>query len=231
MAILAMGCAMVLIWTGSRGMVITTAVVVAAVPLIAAPRYRNRPKRLRSAALVALILGGTVWLIPDLIRNLLVHRFSAAGLDRLDLWRYYAPLIMKNPLGFGLNFTGNFTIARPGRGDPIPPHSILDIAMVGGIGAVIVMCFLVWTACRLLTRVVRTQREPLDAGVLVAILVLWIGGSIFEGAPITHPGFWCLLGLAFGRSAESSRVISLTAESTRSLSGRWNGVVTPQVTT
>ncbi|MHB8512038.1 MAG: O-antigen ligase family protein [Actinomycetota bacterium] len=217
--IFSLGLGGLLVTTQSRGFAAASAMIVAVGSLVGIRKFSGGGRR-RSVSYLLLfgaLVFGSVYIIPSRFRQG-SHLANWDLSDRLFLWKFYWRLIRNNPIGYGLNYIGNFTVARPnGLHDPLPPHnSFLDMAMLGGWFAVIALLLI-------LRRVFQSAKKSLELldeqphhvytfCACLAIFAMWAAGLV-EGAPFFYAGFWVLLGFALSAGAMKTATNESTPQS------------------
>jgi len=190
-----------LFWSQSKGFLITAILIIILENILMSSYFKKDIVKSVLYNMLAILLIACIFLIlPIQIKHAVYTRFSHFYIkDRILLSKYYSELFFLNPLGLGINYYEEYAIKRPELGDPLPPHnSILDMAVLGGIGALFSIFLLLWKAFLNIKAKIKDKNNPLAIyflGTGVAIFGIWFAG-MFEGAPFFYLGFWILLAMA-----------------------------------
>lgn len=202
--LLSLGTGGLIFLSQSKGLIITLIVVVFLSNLLMVLYFKKNKLKIfiySALGLLLLIFIFFILLAPS-IKSQLLSRFfeltDVAQIDRSILWRYYSGLFIENPLGLGVNFIEEFSIKRPVQGDPLPPHSvILDIAMYGGVGALLGLVCLFWAVFKNIKDRFNFKKKSdiYFLGASTALFAIWFA-SLVEGNPLFNTSSWILLAMS-----------------------------------
>jgi len=188
------GLTLVVFWAMARSAVIVLVLLLVLVAPIMLRRLRAPFLHYVAAMVVIALLLFSAWrLLSSQDAAALAWRFNpAAGVDRLDIWKYFARVALANPLGVGFNYEQKFLFLNPYQPGINAQNNLLSAWMFGGLFAVIAVLAFLWGCCRAIaaefTRSAGHEDYALYAGTVTAFLTLWtvslISGLLF--ADFTH---------------------------------------------
>lgn len=203
-------------WSGARSIMIATVLVLLVANLLIGICLRKDPLKVFLYSVATILLLVFVFLLLpssikggglDRIGSLKAEIFGYVPGSRIEIWSYYIRLIPDNLLGLGLNYEQEF-ILRDIMGRRINTHSfLLENWAVGGIGAVLVISYILWKAFLKVKHNLGDKNNPLWVylvGAAVALFGLLVA-AIFTGCTFFMQ-FWILLAMIFGYPAHKKKV-------------------------
>lgn len=201
-ALLVIGMSLLIFWSQTRSAILALGAIVLFSVVGVSASLRQRLIRAVSYLVVSVLLVAVgLILLPGETKAMLMSRVTAEALfgseGRRDVLAYYVGLMPFNPLGLGVNYEQEFVIDLPFE-ERQNAHSILDIWVYGGIGAVVATGVLFGVIWRRLLRILGTRgRGGLEQGgglvyhlgSVTAFMGIWVAG-IFTGSPLMdlkHP--------------------------------------------
>jgi len=114
--------------------------------------------------------------------------------DRGVLWKQYLFYFFGNPIGFGPAYA-SIVHALNGSGVYANAHSTwLQVALSGGVGALITFIFFLYQIGRRMMKFVRYRRDAIAIGVAGSFVGLLVAMSFFDG--LDFRWWWIIMGLA-----------------------------------
>ena len=173
------GLTLVVFWAMARSAVIVLVLLLVLVAPIMLRRLRAPFLHYVAALVVIALLLFSAWrLLSSQDAAALAWRFNpAAGVDRMDIWKYFARVALANPLGVGFNYEQKFLFLNPYQPGINAQNNLLSAWMFGGLFAVVAVLAFLWGCCRSIAaefnRGAGHENFALYAGAVTAFLTLW----------------------------------------------------------
>lgn len=226
---LCMGTSTLIFWSQFRSYSVAIFIIVIVITIIYGVRQKLRHTMIGLYCFIgSILIGITFFFTPHLVQKLFIYTrvFGIPGSQivtqqpvigaypvsienasktifsdpRITMWKYYIPLLLKNPLGLGVNYQPRFSYVWIYNNYTayLPPIFIFNIWALGGIGALISFGYLTLYAFHQSKNTVfsfRTDIAPYRIGAIVAFFIsLCI--AIVNGIPVEYICFWIILALA-----------------------------------